>query len=70
MPSQIYEQLSEEELIDYYLWVKDYIKRGFQVEGLKDELQMIYNTIEVKVTTSDKDVYLNEIKQLMNEVNY
>ncbi|UCZ51589.1 hypothetical protein LGQ02_11980 [Bacillus shivajii] len=69
MPEKIYDQLTEEELIDYYLWVKDYIKKGFRVEGLKDELQLIYNTFEMKVKRHDRESYLKEIEQLMKKVH-
>ncbi|MDQ0257541.1 hypothetical protein J2S74_004999 [Evansella vedderi] len=65
MLSQNYEKLSDKELEAYYKRVKNYIEQGFRVDGLKEELQMIYDALEKK-----SDLQVKNKNQYLEEINY
>ncbi|MDG5789914.1 hypothetical protein QA612_20875 [Evansella sp. AB-P1] len=70
MSYQEYDQLSEEELISYYMRVKGYIDQGFRVDGLKEELELIYEALKRKSHKSvkNKDVFLKEIDKYLRTI--
>ncbi|MBU9712373.1 hypothetical protein [Evansella tamaricis] len=63
MPVQDYKWLSEQELLNHYLNVRQYMEKGFRAEGLKEELELILHEFEHRKmeVVKNKEVYLEEI---------
>lgn len=68
-----YEQMTTCEIVAYYKRVKDYIEKGFRVEGLKDELTIISNTLKRKSTEmngTELEQYLYEIEEYLKTIRH
>ena len=68
-----YEQMTTGELLAYYKRVRDYIEQGFRVEGLKDELHLISQTLQAKKTElcgTELNKYLGEIEHYLKNIRH
>lgn len=65
-----YDQLTAKELQSYYERVRGYIEQGFRVDGLKEELELIY--IAMKKRNGEhlqkKEKYLQEISHYIRTI--
>lgn len=70
MSSHDYDKLSGKELQSYYERVRGYIEQGFRVDGLKEELELIYKAMNKKDRKSvkHKDKYLQEISHYIRTI--
>ncbi|MBU9721381.1 MULTISPECIES: hypothetical protein [Bacillaceae] len=72
MATKDYRELLDHELINYYLWVRSYIEKGFRVDGLKEELQLIHDEMKRRSigdeTVDEKAVYLKEIRHYIRTI--
>ena len=68
-----YEQMSVVEIIEYYKRVRDYVEKGFRVEGLKDELALISETLKGKKEEgngTELEQYLSEIDVFLKNIRH
>lgn len=68
-----YQELTTGELVAYYKRVKQYIEQGFRVEGLKDELVLISDSLKEKSTEicdEELEQYLSEIELYLNSLRH
>lgn len=68
-----YEHMTTGEIIAYYKRVRNYIEQGFRVEGLKDELSLISDTLRGKSTemeTEELEQYLVEINRYLTNIRH
>ncbi len=68
-----YEQMTSSEIISYYKRVRNYIEQGFRVEGLKDELHLISETMKSKrreMNEAELEQYLKEIDNYLKSIRH
>lgn len=70
MSSKDYKYLSEDELVNYYTKVRDYIEKGFRTDGLKEELEIILQEIEQRPESKIKykGEYIKELKHYLRTI--
>ncbi|ADU30413.1 hypothetical protein [Evansella cellulosilytica] len=70
MPTKDYERFSGQELENYYKRIQNYIEQGFRADGLKEELELIYDALtktdDVKIKGKQK--YLKEIEYYLRTI--
>ncbi|MFA9559591.1 hypothetical protein ACERII_19965 [Evansella sp. AB-rgal1] len=58
-----YDKLSEAELVTYYERIRGYMEKGFRVDGLKEELELLFLALSKRSDQriEKKQAYLQEI---------